>query len=75
MAVGPQPADDAVERRTWANLVLDDLPVRERQPQDRGVRVRPGAHLDHVGHEQLVDEPVRVVDDEEAPILERRRAR
>ena len=74
---GPRPRGPAsgsrrmigFERGAEPDVVLDDLSVRERQPQDRRVRVRPGRTWTIIGDEQLIDEAVGVVDDEEAPIL------
>ncbi len=64
-----QAADDAFEGGAVAHVAVDHPPVGERQSQDRRVGIRPGPHLDQRGDEQLVDEPVRIVDDEEPPIL------
>ncbi len=50
--------------------VLDDRAVREREPQDRGLRVGPRRDLDERALDQLVDQAVRRVDDEEPPVLE-----
>ena len=61
--------DRYLERAAEPDRVLTDRAVWERQPQDRGARIGPGADLDHLGGDQLVHEPPALVDDEEPAIL------
>ena len=72
----PRPAvDRGLDRGAELDLVFDDLAVREGQPQGRGVGIGVGRDLDQLADDQSVDEAVRVIGQEEPPILERRRPR